>query len=420
MNRRANNFNASAMSIVSMQVPTQRSSYLSLLQIAGALSIVAFHIGIPFSGAGWIAVELFFVIAGINMTAALDRDQSVASYAWSRVRRLCPELCMVWSFAVVLVISGGGTAGMLWFTGTGPFFLQNLTLPLFDYSFPRDWVFGPLWFIGALLQLQVLLFASKRMWLRAKPMSVIVAFVCFGLSFRLLFAWLVSVHPQTLSGAKADALYCLPFSHVEAIVLGLMIGRGALPAIGRLLPIFGALILSLGALNVWLSHGLVSWRCAGFDFPLRLNYIHVWGYTVLAFAAASLSVKSGPLAVAIESIKRPLQVDKAVERLASLTFGVYLFHGIIMATGVNGSAWLERDHAPVLRLVLFAITMMESFLLAWGFAWFIQVGAPVLLRARLKWQRQINEEIASTNRAENEQASPLGSDAKEARSHPFR
>jgi hypothetical protein len=49
---------------------THRSSHLNLLQMGGAFSIVAFHIEIPFSGVGWIAVELFFVIAGINMAAA--------------------------------------------------------------------------------------------------------------------------------------------------------------------------------------------------------------------------------------------------------------------------------------------------------------------------------------------------------------
>jgi hypothetical protein len=78
------------------------------------------------------------------------------------------------------------------------------------------------------------------------------------------------------------------------------------------------------------------------------------------------------MAVAIEKTKRPPRVDQELARLASLTCGVYLFHGIIMATGVNGSAWLSREHAPVLRLLLFAITMVESFLAAWAFAWFIQ------------------------------------------------
>jgi hypothetical protein len=166
-----------------------------------------------------------------------------------------------------------------------------------------------------------------------------------------------------------------------------MIGRGALSGIGRFLPAFGALALVLGALNVWLSGGLVTLRSVGFEFPLRLNYIHVWGYSILAFAVASLCATDGLMAVAIQRMKRPLRVDKGLAQLASLTCGVYLFHGVIMATGVNGSAWLNRDHAPVLRLLLFAITMVESFLAAWAFAWFIQVAIPTLLRTSFKTAR---------------------------------
>lgn len=361
------------MSVDRTKFWAQRSVYLSLLQIGGGLSIVAFHIGTPLSNAGWIAVELFFVIAGINMTAACNREQSVAAYARSRVRRFFPELCAVWCVAVLFIIFGCGTAGLLWFIGTAPLFLQNLTLPLFEYSMPKDWVFGPLWFVAALMQLQVLLFASKRLWLGAKPAWVIILVVCLGLSFRLLFAGLFGDSLHTLSGARADALYCLPFTHIEAIVLGLMMGRGALPWLGRCLPLFGALALAMGAMNVWLAQGLVSLRSLGFEFPLRLNYIHIWGYSILAFAAASLCAKDGPMAVAIEKMKRPVWLDKGLARLAAMTFGVYLFHGIIMATGVNGSGWLHWDHVPAPSLLLFAVTIIESFLLAWAFAWFLRV-----------------------------------------------
>ncbi len=386
----------------------QRSSYLSLLQIAGAFSIVAFHIGIPYSQAGWIVVELFFVMAGINMAAACGREQSTAAYAWSRVSRLFPEVCAVWCVTGLFVILGGGTAGMLWFIGTAPLFLQNLTLPVFEYSFPRDWVFTSLWFIATLLQLQVLVFATKRWWLlRAKPVSLIIAFTGFGLSFRLLFALLFGGNPRTLPDFGADALYCLPFSHVEAIILGLMMGRGALPGIGRLLPVFGGLALLTGALNVWLSHGLVNPRSLGFEFPLRLNYIHVWGYSILAFAAASLCARNGPMAVAIERTKRPPWLDQGLARLASLTYGVYVFHGIIMTTGVNGSQWLSREHAPVLRLLLFAITIIESFFLAWVFAWFMQVAVPAILKTASK-RRDFGEEIRVAKLRGNKQILPPG------------
>ena len=45
----------------------RRSRYLNLLQIAGALSIVAHHVGMPFSNSAWIAVDMFFVLAGMAL-----------------------------------------------------------------------------------------------------------------------------------------------------------------------------------------------------------------------------------------------------------------------------------------------------------------------------------------------------------------
>jgi peptidoglycan/LPS O-acetylase OafA/YrhL len=375
--------------------------------MGGAFSIVAFHIEIPFSGVGWIAVELFFVIAGINMAAACNREQSIAAYAWSRARRLFPELCAVWCSSALLVLLGFGTVGMLWFVGSAPFFLQNVTLPFFDYSMPRDYVFGPLWFVGALLQLQVLLFASKRLWLRAKPASVIAACFCFGLSSRLLFALFLGDSARTLPNSYANVLYCLPIAHVESIVLGVMMGRGAWSGLGRWLPVFGALALVLGTWNAWWSQDLAEPRTLGFGFPLRLHYIHIWGYSILALCAASLCAKRGAMAGALERIRHLPWLEKRLAQLAPLTYGVYAFHGLTMATGINGWRWLSRDHAPALRLLLFAITLAESFLLAWGFAWCTQVAMPWLLKAYLKKRRDFGEDFWATNSRRTNPITPL-------------
>lgn len=371
---------------------TQRSIHVSLLQILGALSIVGFHIGIPYSEAGWMVVDIFFVLAGVHMSAAFDREQSVASYAWSRVRRFLPEVGMVWAAAILFVVLGSSSAGLIWFTATAPFFLQNLTASFFDYSMPRDWVFTPLWFVAALLQLQVLLFASKRWWLQARPISVILVAVCLGASFRALFALFAGGNVRTLSDSTASALYCLPFAHVEAIVLGVLMGRGALVGIGRLLPFCVATLVALGALNIWLGHGEVTLRSGGYMFPLRLNGIHLWGYTALAFTAASLCAKDGTLARFMARTQLVPWLGHGLTRLGSLTYGVYVFHGIIMATGINGSTWLSRDGAPVLRLLLFAVTVFEAFLFAWTFAWCSQVAFPRLWRSWRTGSRESSPE----------------------------
>ena len=179
----------------------RRSRYLNLLRIAGALSIVAYHVGMPFSNSAWIAVDMFFVLAGMNMARVLDCDQSICSYAVSRVERLGPQMLVIWCVAVVSVLAGSGSPGIMWFITVGPVFLHNLALPFFEYTFPRDWIFGPLWFVAALMQLQLLLFGLRKVLLRARPDILLVATVGIAISFRTLFTVFVAQNPASSSPA---------------------------------------------------------------------------------------------------------------------------------------------------------------------------------------------------------------------------
>ena len=350
----------------------RRSRYLNLLQIAGALSIVAHHVGMPFSNSAWIAVDMFFVLAGMNLARVLDGDQSICSYAVSRVERLGPQMLVIWCVAVVSVLAGSGSPGIMWFITVGPVFLHNLAQPFFEYTLPRDWIVGPLWFVAALMQLQLLLFGLRKMLLRARPDILLVAAVGIAISFRTLFTVLVAENPASLPSREAALLYVLPLTHLEALILGLLIGRGALPQISRLLPLFCVLAISLVAINMARSPGEVREAIKtalglNFSYPLGLHYAHIWGYSVIAFAAASLASPTGRLAVATEKLPLPGWTDNVFLALASLTYGVYVFHCLFLATNLNASTLLARPHAPGLRLLLFAITAVEAFLLAWVF-----------------------------------------------------
>jgi hypothetical protein len=345
----------------------QRSRYLDLFQIVGVLGVVAVHVGVPYSNSVWIVVEVFFVIAGINMAKALDSGQSISGYAVSRIRRLGPEVLAIWSAAVVLVVSGEGSSGMLWFIFTSPAFMQNLGVAFFRYTMPNDWAFAPLWFVGALLQLQFLLFVVRRVLLRAKPEVLVFACAGIGTLVRLVFAMLSGENLHSLSKPQATVLFCLPLTHLEPLVLGVLIGRGGLPRIGRLLPFFCVVTLGLGAVNVALSGGEVSSHSLGFPHLLRLNYAYLWGYPILALTAASLCSPNGRLAVAVEGLTLPGWADNMVLKLASLTYGAYAFHGLVMATGLNAAMLLTGSHTRKVQLLLFALTAVQSFLIAWGF-----------------------------------------------------
>lgn len=331
-----------------------------MLQIAGAFAIVAFHMQAPFSQMGWAAVEVFFVMAGMNMASSLDRDLSLAAYARQRFVRLMPELAVVWLATLAFVIAGRGSAGMAWFLGSAPFQLQNLTPLFFQYDLPRDAVFGPLWFLGSLFQLQVIVFALKRLVSSAKPLLTIAVALCAGISARLLFA-LWKGDAMSPGGADAGVLYCMPFCHLEAIVLGVLLGRGAWPRFGGMLPWGIGIAVAAGVLSLWLP-GIGGLGGLGFEFPPRVHGSHLWAYPLLAFASGMLCAKDGLLAKWAEEIRMPEWVGNGLATLAPLTYGVYCFHGLVISTGINGAAMLGAS--PKGRCMLLLITFLESLILS--------------------------------------------------------
>jgi peptidoglycan/LPS O-acetylase OafA/YrhL len=63
----------------------------------------------------------------------------------------------------------------------------------------------------------------------------------------------------------------------------------------------------------------------------------------------------------------PGWTDNVLDALAPLTYSVYAFHCLFLATNLNAHTLLALPHAPGLRLLLFAITAGEAFLVAWMF-----------------------------------------------------
>jgi hypothetical protein len=66
--------------------------------------------------------------------------------------------------------------------------------------------------------------------------------------------------------------------------------------------------------------------------------------------------------------------------------------------------------------LLFAITLAESFLLAWGFAWCTQVAMPWLLKAYLKKRRDFGEDFWALSPRRTNQISPLAPELLQRRS----
>lgn len=342
-----------------------RSLHRHLLQIAGALAIVAFHCQTPGCQTGWAAVELFFVMAGIHMAPAMLRDETPLRYLASRYRRLLPESLAVWLVVLACLAAGTGTRGMAWFAATAPLQLHNLVLPVLGDSSPRNGLFGAMWFTGALLQLQFVACLSRGFWTTARTRTAVITALAAGMTFRTLFTAAHSGDPRFLTGHAASALYSMPFTHFEALTLGLLVGRGELRGLGRLAPLWILLTLATGLANHFAAHGSRPWTTLGLEFPPRANFSHLWAYPLLAITAASLASPTTPLAAQVDRTPPSSRWARMAAILAPLTFGVYCFHGAILASGLDPLPGPGRSAAE--RCVLFVITILAAFAMAAGF-----------------------------------------------------
>ena len=275
------------------------------------------------------------------------------------------------------------THGGAWFLASSPLFLQNFTLPFFQYA-PVDVIWGPLWFVAALVQLQVLMFAVRRQIVRQPLAVTIIAAVVIGLAFRALVSIGFGAREGELDSGLAGALYCLPFTHIEAITLGCLVGRGSLRGLGPLLWPLTMITAVTGLVAGPLLAHSVAFTSFGLDFPLRSNYMHVWMYSMLALVAAALCSPNNPLAVWVRSRQPGRRVDEGLSRLSELSFGAYVFHGAIMASGMNLAPWLRAKGFHPAAPIVIVMTLVESLILAqFVLSARRAVGARIDLRSRV-------------------------------------
>jgi len=331
--------------------------YLQILSILGTTAIIGFHCGIRQFAAGWMAVVLFFVLAAMRMAAAIERDEQTLQYGWRRLRRFAPEFLCVYVVSLLL-LAFWPSAGLGWFAMTGPMFLHNWTRFFFEPAF-QDLVFGPSWFLGALMQLQLLCLALRPLLRRLSSTALFSSAIAVGLVTRLAIAAVVGMDNGEITVSLAEAIYWTPFAHVDSIAAGYIVGRGDWRSLGRWAPAAVGAAAILGAVNLALDATLPIWSM-GYPLGLARHFEFLWGYPILAVAAASIASPSNPLRQWVDGAPHLALIDRMVEFLACLPFGVYLFHGawIVLAIQAFGMG---------LGRMLFVVATAGSVLSAWLF-----------------------------------------------------
>jgi peptidoglycan/LPS O-acetylase OafA/YrhL len=344
-----------------------RCRYHALLQLAAFVTVVAFHSELPGFTGGWIAVELFFALAGYNMASVLQTSTPLRHYLLTRYRRLALPLLVLAPAVLVLVLLGSRPA--LVYALSAPLQVHNLLRVAMDEAKPTDMVWLPTWFIGALFQLQVLALLLKPVLLQARVMLVMLGVTGVGVAFRS-FGGLLLDGEGALSFASADALYWAPLTHVEALVGGLQLGLGRFQRLRRFLPAIAVLVvLSVLAL----AASSTAFPTIAFPLGTGAGHEHIWGYAALATGAVLLIDKRQAIARFVLGLAFGARLDRAIESLSRLTFMGYLLHGAILAL-------LTRLLASSASGLAFSTSLLGQCSIATAVVGFALLGAAVLHR----------------------------------------
>ena len=331
-----------------------RCRYHALLQILGFVAVVAFHAEMPGMAGGWVAVELFFALAGFNMARMLRESSTFRDYLVARYRRLTLPLLLLVP-AVVLLIARGSKSAVT-FAVFAPLQMHNLWRVSMGELWETDIAWVPSWFVASLFQLQLLVFLVRGALLTAHVRVLVFVATAIGLAFRGSAGQLFVEADGTLTAGAADALYWAPLTHVEALVGGLLLGLGRLQLSRRAADAgFAVVGVGVGALAVGLA--LVDYSWLGFPLGQDAAGAHVWGYLALAFAAVVVVDKRQFVARWILSWKLSPKIDAAIESVSRLTFVGYVLHGTVLAFVTRGLLRLMRGAPFSQSAIALAVTI---------------------------------------------------------------
>jgi len=218
---------------------------------------------------GWIGVDLFFVLSAFLFTKLLrleyQQTQSInlARFYVRRILRIWPLYFVFIGFAVGYSLMSkphfdvGRLIGLLTFSDNlfcvfKGYNLISFTSHLWTICYEEQfYIFIPL--------IVYLLMRSSK----SDKLIFLITIVVIFSGIRLLFLFLKIPHP---------AIWVLPFTHFESIMLGMVIGFNGLEVITKRLPAFSFLLIAFGGL-LWLVSGLPNIKDS--SYMIILTYLNV-------------------------------------------------------------------------------------------------------------------------------------------------
>jgi len=325
------------------------------------LLVILFHFG--YLEIGWTGVQIFFVLSGFLITSILvnESDLPLAFYLkrfyWRRTLRIFP-LYFAYLAAVAVVYA-------VW-AAPEVFGREWPNLFTYTFNFLRAWpdyvnsmYLGHFWSLS--VEEQFYLFWPLLIFLtpRKRLTAVITGILIFGPIARGLTAEYLGRHFSQDHHYLGQAVYSVTWAQVDAFAIGALLAVRRRKSAGSLSPLIGCSMLLVGAglVNTWLLKGRVTLDTSlGFPINMIRNGEHIWGYTLINFAAAALVLTClGENRVSRLFRSRPLAYT------GKISYGLYVYH--LATQGL--ATWLVKAHPrSALGLAAFALDLGLLFGLA--------------------------------------------------------
>jgi peptidoglycan/LPS O-acetylase OafA/YrhL len=292
-----------------------RIESLDSIRAVAVLGVVLFHTG--FFSAGWVGVQIFFVLSGYLITAVLVDDKGatlrtyLAHFYWRRTLRIFP---LYFAFLAIAACAFSASFAQDW-----PWLVTYTA----NFARLRDTDLAPpfvhLWSLAVEEQFYLIWpFAVFFLGRTALRKLVIAIILLAPLSRLALFLWFQHAPPFWVG----KMIYSLPTSHADAFAAGAMLVLFKIKRPDRATLSLLAITAIAGA--VVLIHQHLVYRSAmkwtfGYAMFLMQDGGFVWGYTLLDLTTA--------MAIASAIAFNPRLLKSAFfRRIGTISYGIYVYH----------------------------------------------------------------------------------------------
>lgn len=327
---------------------------LETLRGVAALMVVLFHCigllpwsvtGTPFAifSAGWVGVDLFFVISGFVITASALRQKDTAGYARHFWRARFARILPLYYFTLVAFLLVHGAQVL----EKDPV-LQLVSHLLLFHNLFQETAFsinGVTWSLGVEMQLYVIAFLTVPLMAGAGRRALIAGYVSL---LALVLGYRIVVWLWLRSETANDAAISHALSQVPALIDSFALG-GLVRLLGGMQPSrLRCVVLSVLAVCLYLVIYAIYSTYAD-------RYWALWpmAFFFRSFVAATAGVA---LCAAVSSRPRAASGWKPLLRLGKISYGIYLWHLIVLY-------FVQRD-VPLKGAAAVALILAATIILA--------------------------------------------------------